>query len=318
MLTINTINEFFQLPTNLQYEIQKALKTKDRLEDYLRSLNKKKGDTVAPSHAAHWVECSRCKPHWKKAGQPGWVWIEQSRDDSDIHPSQINKCLKLIWYSCNGYTDQMEEFIEPKLRLIFDLGHAWHDIVQGYGRRGAWCDPKDYHKEVEIDPDAVAHDGTPILPIANQYWIRGHVDAVIDNYVCLNVPGLGDVSIRVVHEYKTINSGQYSKLTRPKPEHKYQATIYAAVFNVPIVVYLYTNKDNCQMADFPLPFDHSIWSEIVQKVERVQHYTNIGQEPPWEETSAVKNPQECIECPYRALCKPPMVQLNKAAGRRYG
>jgi CRISPR/Cas system-associated exonuclease Cas4 (RecB family) len=321
MLEINTIAEFQQLPTNLQSEIQKALRTKDRLEEFLRSLNTKAGQSQLTEG---WKPCPHClteQPgtcrHCAAGGQPGWLWAKEGRDSSDIHPSQINRCLKLLWYSCNGQQDQAEEYIDPRLRMIFDIGHAWHDVMQRYGRMGAWGASEHYHKEVPIDPNAVAFDGTPVLPLAHQYWIRGAADAVIDRYECRNVPGIGDVSVRMVHEYKTINSGGYSKLTRPKPEHKFQATIYAAVFNVPLVVYLYTNKDNCQTADFPLPFDTGIWNEVAQKILKVQHYTNADQEPPWEETSATKNPQECMECGYRNLCKPPMVKLTASPGRRF-
>ena len=311
MLELNTIADFQALPMGVQQEVQKALRTKDRLEDFLRTLNKKTGEAIKPSDVARWEKCTHCvaeQPgvcrHCQKWGQPGWVWREQGRDDSDIHPSQINKCLKLLWYSCNGYVDQLEEFVDPKLRMIFDMGHAWHDTVQRYGKSGAWCSPEYYHPEAAIDPKAVAYDGTPVLPLAYKYWIRGSADAVIDKYIVPNVPGLGDVSLRIVHEYKTINSNGYSKLTRPKPEHKWQATIYSAVFNVPMVVYLYTNKDNCQIADFPVPFDYTIWNEVVKKIEKVQQWTEAKQLPVWEETSATQNPAECRECGYRKICAP--------------
>ena len=311
MLKLHSIQAFQEMPANLQGEVQKALKTKARLDNYLLSLNKKDGGAVNPSQKAHWEPCKKCST-W---GHPGWAWYEERRDSSDIHPSQINKCLKTLWYPCNGYADKLEEFIDPRLRLIFDIGHAWHDTVQRYGRHGAWCDPAHYHPESKIDPNTVDKDGNPLLHVAHKYWIRGSADALIDQYLCPNVPGLGDVSVKLVHEYKTINSNGYSKLTRPKPEHKFQATIYSACFDAPIVVYLYTNKDNCQTADFPVPFDYTIWKEITSKIEKVQYYTNANQEPPWEETSAIHNQQECMECGYRKICAPPMVHSANSARR---
>lgn len=303
MLEINTIEDFFALSPQQRDEIQKAIRTKDRLEDFLRSQNKRIGSIIKTE--PHWERCNKCKDH------PGWLLKGGGRDDSDIHPSQINKCLKFLYYSCAGYADRLEEFIEPRLQMIFDLGHAWHSIVQRYGQKGAWCAPSQYHPEVPIDPDAMAHDGTPIMPVAHKYWIRGHVDALIDKYYIENVPGTGPVSIRLIHEYKTINSSQYSKLTRPKPEHKFQATIYAAVFNVPIVVYLYTSKDDCKTIDYPVPFDHSIWSEVVNKIQTVQDFINKDQEPPWEMTSAVLEPSECEKCGFRGTCSPPLKQIRR-------
>ncbi len=321
MLELNTIADFQQLPFDLQANVQKALRTKDRLEDYLRGLNKKPGDTTKPSHQAKWEPCRHCVPnspgtckHCAKHGHPGWVWHEASRNDADIHPSQIHKCLKALYYAVAGYSQHAEEFVDARLRMIFDIGSAWHDTVQRYGRDGAWCKPEHYKTEPEIDPDAVGPDGQPILPLAAYYRVRGHADAIIDRYECQNVPGLGDISVRVVHEYKTMNSGQYEKLTRPKPEHKWQANIYAAAFNIPVVVYLYTNKDNCYTTDFPLPFDTAIWNEIAQKMERVKYFADAKQDPPWEETSAINNRRECEDCGYRKICGPTQAQLVQIKG----
>lgn len=309
MLEINTIDQFLALPTSVREEIQKAIKAKDRLDNFLRSQNKRVGQVKAAIEP-HWEECKKCKPY----GQPGWVWVEEHvRDDSDIHPSQIDKCLKFLWMSCMGYANQLEEFIEPRLQQLFDLGSAWHLVMQNYGKRGAWSHPDLFHPEAPIDPDAVTHDGTPVHQVASQFWIKGHVDAVIDRYEIDNVPGVGPVAIRLVHEYKTINSNGYSKLTRPLPKHKKQATIYSAVFNIPIVVYFYTNKDDNKMADFPVPFDHTIWNEAVDKVVKVQNYVNTNQVPPWEETSAVQNQAECMECGFRKLCQPPLKKLGRSS-----
>jgi CRISPR/Cas system-associated exonuclease Cas4 (RecB family) len=276
-------------------------------------LNKKAQPTAEPMQEARWEECRKCKPFWPYAPnqEKGLVYIEQGRDGRDVHPSQIHKCLKVLYYACAGYAGYAEEKVDPRLRMIFDLGSGWHEVMQRYGKRGAWNDPKHYFPETKIDPDALTFDGKPVLPLAERYWIRGSADALLEQYL-ITVPGIGDASIRLVHEYKTINSNQYSKLTRPKPEHKYQATMYSAVFNVPIVVYMYTNKDNCQMADFPVAFDNGIWNEITQKIDRVQYFVENEIVPPWEETSATLQPSECHECGFLRICSPP-VQL----GRRY-
>ncbi len=307
MYEINTIAQFLDLPVTLRDEIQKAIRGKDRLDNFLRAQQKRVGQE-RPKVEPHWVPCGCAKQ-----GHPGWRLIEEHvRDNSDIHPSQIDKCLKALWYACSGYEDQLEEFIEPRLMQLFDLGSAWHLVMQGYGKKGAWGNPDVYHPEATIDPDAITHDGHPVHGLAAQYWIKGHVDAVIDRYELDNVPGMGPVAIRLVHEYKTINSNGYSKLTRPHPSHKKQATIYAAVFDIPIVVYFYTNKDDNKMADFPVPFDHTIWNEVVQKITETQHYVNQGAVPPWEVTSAVKNPSECESCGFRKLCQPPLRQIGRS------
>ena len=148
------------------------------------------------------------------------------------------------------------------------------------------------------------------------YWIKGHVDALIDPYV-ITVPGIGNVAIRIVHEYKTINSNGYRSLTnKPKSDHVWQATIYSMMLDAPIVVYIYTNKDNCQQADFPIPFDYNLWAKIEEKIRKIQYYVEAKMAPPWEETNAVLSPRECIECPYLKLCEPPQSAVQKLTARR--
>jgi len=321
MIVINTIADFLAFSPQQQEEISKALRTKERLEGWLKSLNGKKRNLPVLSEAPGWKRCRACAEH------PGWVEAAApQRDDSDIHPSQIHKCIRNLWYACNGYAEQLDEFISPQLRMIFDFGHAAHDMfqsmgspkemldiaieerwsetVEGYGLRGAWGDCG-YEAEVEIDPDKVNEAGEPIHPLAQRLWIKGHVDGVLPRYYVPSVPGLGDISIKVVHEYKTINSKNFQALNRAKPEHKWQAMIYAAVLDAPIVVFLYTNKDNCQLADFPVPFDGRIWQEIEQKIVAVQQWSEANTPPDWPMTSAVRNPSECRECGFRKICNPP-------------
>jgi CRISPR/Cas system-associated exonuclease Cas4 (RecB family) len=293
MLEIRTIAEFFQLSEFHRSSIIRELKTKMRLEDWLNAFNNKKKRNIPAG--VSW-KCKHCSGSGKIVAKP--------RNNNDIHPSQVSKCVKKVWLDCSGYAEQMEEFIEPRIRMLFDLGHAWHDTVQGYGARGAWGSAKDYHAEVEIDPDAKDDDGESIHPMAEAFWIRGSVDGLLDPYV-VNVEGIGKVAVRVIHEYKTINSNGYSKLNRPKPDHKWQATLYSVCLDVPIVVYLYTNKDNNQMSDFPIAFDHTLMRQIEDKIEQIQHHVALGTPPPWEQTASGTNPYECSYCPYLQICKPP-------------
>lgn len=295
MLEIMTIGDYMALPALQREEIQKALRVRDRLDKWLdRVVNTKR----PPLLQSEWKKCKACDPEY-----PGWV-LHEPRNNSDIHPSQVNKCIKKLWYDCAGYAQYQEEHIEPRLQRTFDLGHAWHHTVQGYGRGGAWCDKEHYHDEVEIDPDKLGPDGRPTLPVAHHLWIRGSVDAIIDRYVIPDVPTLGDVTVRMVHEYKTINSNGFTNLKRPKPEHKWQAMIYSAVFDVPLVVFLYLNKDTSAQIDYPIQFDGALWQQIEQKLLTVRHYIEADQFPPWEITSAVKDPAECKECGYLKICEP--------------
>ncbi len=303
MLVINTISEFYSLSEHHRVAIIKALETKTKLIDWLD----KKAREPKRWHKHRFVgKCRNCSGTGKYEHVP--------RDSRDIHPSQITKCLKKLWFDCSvsEHIDNdgdkvpfyvwAEDYVEPYLQMTFDQGHGLHDQYQGYGRRGAWG--KHYEEEVRIDPD------TGELPVAEAYWIRGSVDAILAPYI-IDVPGIGQVSIRVIHEYKSIKDSEYDALKAPKPDHKWQATIYARVFDIPLVVYLYINKDSNKLKDFPVPFDFGLWEVIEKKIERVQYYVERKTLPVWEETSAVHKPYECGRCPYLRLCNPPQDGIKK-------
>lgn len=325
MLTVHTIDDWVQLPGNTQTAILKNLRTKVVLEDWLKALNNKKKRMFAKPFS---MKCKSCDGKGKH-------WVEP-RDSSDIHPSQIVKCKQKLWFDCSAqemdwpvefdeegnptqtqrmmvpYYKIAEEYIPPQLRMIFDMGHGVHDMFQSYGMRGAWGDKKAYTPEFPIDPDKKYRDGRTILPNAEMYWIKGSVDALLHPYI-IEVPGIGPVSLRVIHEYKSINDNGYGRLTSPKPDHKWQATLYSKVLNVPIVVYVYLNKNNCNIADYPVAFDHRLWATLEEKIEEVQAQVESGQRFPWEKTSAILEPKECEGCGYHRICNPPR---PKKKGRR--
>lgn len=306
MLEINTIQDFFALSPEQRGDICRNIKTVDRLKDYLRSLNIKK---EAPP--PQWIPCKKCETK-------GWVYEEhEERNNADIHASTIHKCLKHIWYNCAGYSDQAINNITPEGRLVFDHGHALHHMFQSYGRRGAWGSPSDYQAEVTILPTEIEaiEKKTHVLPEAIKYRVRSSVDAVLWKYVVPNVRGLGDVSVRLIHEYKSIGPGKpkkdgtlfggFADLKGPKVEHKQQIAVYQHCLNVPIAVVIYYDKGFDRFADFPVPYDSITWNYVRGRIDRVLQLADTNTIPPWEETSAVFNPSECSYCEFAHICKPP-------------
>lgn len=335
MLEIRTIADFDALSPHHKSAILKELKTKIRLEDWHRANNKKRARRARLKHVIT---------------IPRDPIVIRPRDGTDIHPSSVTRCIKRIWLDCtsvemdieeivydergdpridptNGnpvteikrrmvpYSELTEENIDPRLQMIFDTGSAWHGVMQGYGHKGAWGPRKHYSDEVPIDPDERNEEGEIINAMAEKYWIKGAVDGVIDPYL-MTVPGIGDVAIRVIHEYKTINSNGYKNLSQPKSDHKWQATVYSKMLDIPIVIYMYTNKDNQQMADFPVAFDHHLWAKIEEKILRVQWYVENNTPPPWEETDAVLNPRACGDCGHNRNCNPPQPKAKSGIRRR--
>ena len=216
MITVHSIADYYNLPEAQRTSLQYSIKTAERLDDWLRQRNSQPPTPHKPKD--HWVRCKHCIDHvglcsCKAEGHEGWVETEE-RDNSGVHPSGVTDCLKKLYYACSGKANEHHRFVDPTLQKIFDMGHAWHHVMQEfYGKKGAWGPPENYHPEVGIDP---SEDG--VWALGKQYWIRGHVDALLDDYR-VNIAGMGEVSVRVVHEYKTIGSAGYKKLTKPKLEH---------------------------------------------------------------------------------------------------
>lgn len=184
--------------------------------------------------------------------------------------------------------------VEPRSQLIFDLGHAVHSMFQGYGKKGAWG--PNYEPEAPI--------GGEIQELAERLMIEGHADA--DTTMLVeppNSPVIYDVGI--VHEYKTINSKNFAKLTRPKPEHKMQATIYSACLNRPVVVYLYFSKDDSNLADFPVEFDAQVWANVSGKIQTMLEFYRQGLPPKGEAG------YHCQDCAYVNNCSDYKEQMTK-------
>lgn len=308
MLEINTIKDWFELLTSEQRaDICRNIKAIDRLKLYLDSLNTKDNQVKPPE----WVPCKRCSAR-------GYVLEEnERRNNADVHASQIHKCIKALVYSCTDYVFEGKSHVSPELRLIFDHGHSLHHMLQSYGKKGAWCNPSSYNAEVSIIPDAeeAILRNERVLEEAIRYKIRSSVDAVIWNYVVPGIRDIGEVSLRIIHEYKSIGPGKpkkdgtmyggYADLRGPKLEHKWQSTMYMHCLNIPLTSVIYYNKAYDQLMDFVTPYDPITWNFVKNKIEKVLAYAEHDIMPPWEETAAVLNPYECDGCDYKHICDPP-------------
>lgn len=269
----HTIEQWFQLPENDRVLILQNIKLKDRLHRFLD----RKGQRRRNPNAEHEkVPCSKCEGK-------GEITLEPRMPG--IHPSQIpHPCLLKVWKEMNG--EESREMIEPRVQLIFDLGHAVHAMFQTYGLQGAWG--PHYKPEIAVNAD---HQ-----QLADELWIEGHADA--ENILRIDdIPGCPYIyEVGLVHEYKTISSKQFESLTKPKPEHKEQATIYSAVLNRPVVVYLYFSKNDQNLADFPVVFDPPTWERVRGKcVTLLDHYHR--QVPPPGMTG-----YHCKDCGYLFNC----------------
>lgn len=193
-------------------------------------------------------------------------------------------CAREMYYSITGA--DAEGAWEPRTRRILDTGTAVHSQLQLYLSEIAIRSNETFHfiPEVDIDPDT--------NDLAGRLDISGHTDG--DCYV-----KEGDDEVRFLLEIKTINDAGYKKTSGPHPEHLMQGTIYQACLDVPVIVFLYYNKNDSSIAEFIHLFDKDRWGAITAKATWIQDCAINGQ-PPEREVS-----YQCQRCRYKRTCKPP-------------
>lgn len=313
-MQINSIAQFFGLPEDIQADILQRLNTKVRLDMFLEALSEKESVAKEVEEKEYICPCCKGKGSCKK----------EVRDNSGLHASQIHLCPKKLWLDLQGHGNTYKQKPNPKLMRIFAHGTKLHDMLQEWGRAGAWG--KTYQDEVKLLPTQEDADKqkTQFFELGGKYGVRSSVDAVIWNYEVEDVKELGNITIKVVHEYKSISERAYGKLEGPKAVHKMQANLYAAILDAPVIVYLYYDKANDDIADFPTRFDPHIWTMVEQKSSLVKYRSDNNIEVPWEETAMVYNKEECVGGQYQSPCQyfgkvcfpPDLIEVKKVRKRK--
>lgn len=207
-------------------------------------------------------------------------------------------CGRELYYSLVG--EESKGAWDPRVRRILDTGTAVHAQLQAYLTEiaersdGAF----EFHPEVDINPDN--------NEVADRYDISGHTDGDC------RAREKDDI-VRFLLEIKTINDAGYQKTTGPHPEHKVQGTIYQACNDVPVIVFLYYNKNDSSLAEYVHLFDADIWEAITTKLDYVRAEAVAGEKPGQEVGF------QCRRCSYKTVCKPPnkRAQVSKAAARMF-
>jgi CRISPR/Cas system-associated exonuclease Cas4 (RecB family) len=300
VLKIHTIEQWQQLDAQTQQMILVNIKLKDRLHNWFRKQQQARNSNAiqAKEKEPHWIPCPTCNLKEKApVNERGWILVHPRYDG--LHPSQFGEaCLLKIYNEMVGVPKQ--EVFEPRKQLIFDFGSALHQVFQNYGEKGAWGPM--YEKEVPINRE--------YQELAEQLMIEGSADAenvlVMDDIP--NYPYI--IEIGLIHEYKSINDNGFKSLRSPMSKHQFQATLYSAARNRPITVFLYMNKNDSNLIDFPIPFDSHRWAGMYSKgMDLVGYYHR--QVPPPATTGF-----HCKECGYYYGCAAAKTAAQQAAVRR--
>jgi hypothetical protein len=274
IVQLHSIEQWLSVDKTVQDLVLTNIKIRERLWKWLMA--REVGRSMAPLTEG-WAACSDCESR-------GWVQLHPRRPG--IHPSQMgSSCLLKIYNEMKGLQQQTAH--EPRTQLIFDVGTAVHKMLQNYGREGAWGPV--YRAEVDIGETETA----------KTLRIEGHCDG--ENILVIDdIPNHDAIyEIGLVHEYKTINNNGFEGLkNRPMPKHKQQANIYSACLNRPVVAFLYLNKDNCNTADFPVPFDGASWTNLAERAA-VLISADDSNTPPAADIGF-----HCKQCGYVYNCAP--------------
>lgn len=193
-------------------------------------------------------------------------------------------CSRMLFYDYTGAP--AEGAWDPRMRKLLDTGSAIHAQLQGYleviaaNSDGA----ESFTPEAEIDPNE--------NEVGQKMDTSGHTDGI---YTVV-VPG---DKVRFGIEIKTINEAGYQKTRGPHPEHIMQGTIYQKCLDLPLMVFLYYNKNDSSVAEFVHVFDPERWDAIVRKLNKVRECAFLDA-PPEQETG-----WHCSNCKYKVICNPP-------------
>lgn len=202
---------------------------------------------------------------------------------------------------CYEYKDDVEKRgrIKPRIRRIFDTGSAVHLQIQGYLADLAEEEGDIFECEVPAFPET--------SEVGDLFDIGGTSDGI---WTVLTKD-----KIRFGVEIKSMKHELFEKLTRVKPEHLVQGTVYCALLDIPFMLYLYYDKNDSNWLEFPVPFNEDIWNAVVEKLTMVRDHALSGTMPPREITFFCEK-----DCPYAYHCKPKQhregVIRRKFEGRR--
>jgi hypothetical protein len=271
VIQLHTIPQWLAVAPEVRSVILQNLKMKDRLYRYLQTHRQK----PALPDGGIWKPCWRCDKR-------GYVHVNPRH--AGIHPSQLpHPCLLKIYWQMEGREER--EVVDNRKLLIFDLGTAVHQMFQAYGMNGAWGER--YIPEIHMTEGS--------HPLATELMIEGHADA--DNILIVDdIPHAPIYEVGCVHEYKTIKTENFNKLTRPLPKHLDQAMIYSGVLNRPVTIYLYLSKNDQNLSDFPVEFNPETWGRMAQKAKVLISYYEREVEPP------ASPGYHCKECGFMHAC----------------
>lgn len=223
--------------------------------------------------------------------------VEQSNKTDYIpslsfKPSGIGGCERGLYYELSGIKpDGTSEGYE--LVGICESGTDRHETLQNYVQNMQqnnvdceWLDVGQYLEEKGIsDPVVIEKKGNETKLYSRKYNMRFMCDGLI-RYK-------GELYIL---EIKTESTHKFSNHNEPWPSHIQQATCYAMNLQVPKVIFLYENRDNCSKKGYIVTVTEKMIQRVETIINRVTQCVSEGKVPPPE-------PSKCTYCKYKNQCR---------------
>lgn len=203
-------------------------------------------------------------------------YAERHRSTKTFHPSGLkNECERKIFYEFTE--DEPSDFIPRKIdgktQRIFDIGTFFHTYIQS----------------VLYKMGILLQSEVPVRSRSRK------LDGRADGIIMWNKK-------KYVLEIKTMNSFSYAKgKLSATDSHIYQASIYADILNIDMILFVYINKDTCEITIHEVPINKKMVSLATEKMNLVLDSVKIGTAPK-RECCASKTDSMANVCPYRTLC----------------
>ncbi len=195
-----------------------------------------------------------------------------------IHPSEIttSKCDRKIAYGLMGIKERRS--VAPKLRRIFDMGNAAHDIVQ-------------MAVVFVLGESCELEAACPI----DHLKIFGRCDIALEDDTV---------------EIKTMSYKGHDPLRKPQAEHERQNTIYGIAQEKNFLSYIYINKNTGLIKEFRTKLNRQRWHKIATRASRIVKAVGEGDLP-----DKINKKYLCGGCKYAWYCKPEIID-NRSPYKR--
>jgi CRISPR/Cas system-associated exonuclease Cas4 (RecB family) len=208
-----------------------------------------------------------------------------------FHPSSLDQCKRKIYYECKYWDKKYEKNIvrtHIMMHKTADVGTMQHLYIQS----------KWHHMKITSDKFKGEKVNGIEIPIANQqYWIRGHVDAVL-NYK----------NKLVLVDIKTKSEGVFKSIIKADPKHIIQVSTYGFIlelenkqkFNEAYIYYVNRNNVDGYQVKFSNNFEKTLnENKILSYIKRTQYHIIEDILPEKE-----KQEKNCVnECSFYYVCK---------------